>query len=324
VKVLHASVLAILGVAVVSGVVVYALFDADMRAARSAIADRSKVAETALGLIEYADVGNENGPALLTIHGAGGGFDQGVQNAVSMIGGGYRMIAPSRFGYLRTPISADVSPAAQADAHAALLDELGVSEAVVLGVSAGTRSALELAIRHPDRVAALILVVPATYAPDIVPLESQREADFPLVLWLVNAGADFAWWMLEHVSPDTLISFIGIPPDVVRTAGPDDQAAVTAMIRSIQPLSARFAGINVDSQPDLTERPLGELRIPTLLITARDDLFNTLPPAEFAALHIPGAQLVVYERGGHLLVGHDDEVRREIADFLARHGLATK
>src|SRR5690606_29432661 len=121
----------------------------------------------------------------------------------AMVPGDWRLIAPSRFGYLRTPLPADDSPVAQADAHVALLDSLGIDRVVAFGVSAGTRSALELALRHPERVAALVLVVPATYVPDAVPLETRRQDAFPLVLWLVNAGADFAWWALERISPDT-------------------------------------------------------------------------------------------------------------------------
>lgn len=313
---------ALLGILIVlvAGALAIWLFETDMRTAREMIADRSLVIETSAGPVEYADV--KGSVPLLTVHGAGGGFDQGLENAESMFDEGFRLISPSRFGYLRTPVPADASPAAQADAHAALLDELAVPKVIVLGVSAGTRSALEFALRYPKRVFALVLVVPATYVPDAVPLETQREADFPFVLWLVNAGADFAWWALEHVSPDTLIGFIGVPPEVVRTAEPEDREVVMAMIRSIEPLSARFAGINVDSQPDLTERPLKDLTVPTLLITARDDLFNTFPSAEYAAAHIPGARLVVYDRGGHLLVGHGEEVRNEIAEFLAANGLS--
>ena len=36
-------------------------------------------------------------------------------------------------------------------------------------------------------------------------------------------------------------------------------------------------GINIDSNPDLPRLPLEEIRAPTLVISARDDLFNTLP-----------------------------------------------
>ena len=301
------------------GAAIYAQFAADMRVARAVLAGRSQLVQTAAGPIEYADAWS--GIPVLTIHGAGGGFDQGLDNAGAMLGPGYRLIAPSRFGYLRTPLPADTSPAAQADAHLALLDVLGVQRAVVLGVSAGTRSALELALRHPERVSALVLVVPATYVPQDVPLATRRQADFPVILWLVNAGADFAWWALERIAPDMLIRFVGVPPEVVRAAAPQDRDAVLALVHSINPLSARFAGINVDSQPDLSERPLPQLRVPTLLVTARDDLFDTYPSAQYAAARIPGARLVVYDTGGHLLVGHGAAVRAEIAAFLDAAGV---
>jgi hypothetical protein len=43
----------------------------------------------------------------------------------------------SRFGYLRTPLPKDAAPAAQADAHACLLDALHLSRVPILGISAG-------------------------------------------------------------------------------------------------------------------------------------------------------------------------------------------
>ena len=47
------------------------------------------------------------------------------------------MIAMSRFGYLRTPMPADASPEAQADAHVCLLDALGIGKTAAMGGSAG-------------------------------------------------------------------------------------------------------------------------------------------------------------------------------------------
>ncbi len=54
------------------------------------------------------------GPPLLMVHGSGGGFDQGLDFARTLVPDGYRVIVPSRFGYLRTPLPADASPMAQA------------------------------------------------------------------------------------------------------------------------------------------------------------------------------------------------------------------
>ena len=273
---------------------------------------------TTAGPIEYAETGA--GKPLLSIHGAGGGHDQGLSNAADLVGNGFRVIAPSRFGYLGTPIPADASPAAQADAHAALLAELSVDKVIVVGISAGARSAIDLALRHPDMVVALILMVPAAYAP-ASPVAIERHLGNQFAFWLVNAGADFAWWATEKIAPSVLIRFIGVPLEVAAAATNPDRDRVMAIVRCIQPLSMRFPGINIDSNPDLERLPLEEIRAPTLVISARDDLFNTLPAAEFAAATIPNAKLVIYDRGGHLLVGHDKEVRAVVGDFLARAGV---
>lgn len=67
------------------------------------------------------------------------------------------MIAPSRFGYLGSTMPVDASGAAQADTFVALLDHLDVDTVDVLGVSAGTSAAVQLALRHPDRVTHLVI-----------------------------------------------------------------------------------------------------------------------------------------------------------------------
>jgi pimeloyl-ACP methyl ester carboxylesterase len=290
-----------------------------MRVARAAIADGSLIAETVSGPIEYAEEGS--GIPLLSIHGAGGGFDQGLDFSRDLLGGGYRIIAPSRFGYVRTPVPADPSPAAQADAHAALLDTLGVDKAVVVAVSAGARSAVELAVRHPERVSALVLVVPGIYAPDIPAIETTRGADFPLLLWLLENSADFMWWVMARLTPDTLVRFVGVPPQLLTTLPTSEREKVMALVRDVQPVSRRYAGIAVDGDPQLHQLPLETIDVPTIILTARDDLFSTLQPAQYAAAHIPGARLMVYDTGGHILVGHGDEVNALVREFLAGAGL---
>ncbi|TIS70320.1 MAG: alpha/beta hydrolase, partial [Mesorhizobium sp.] len=78
---------------------------------------------------------------------------------------------------------------------------------------------------------------------------------------------------------------------------------------------------NIDSAPELHELPLEQITAPTIIISARDDLFNTLPAAEFAAAKIHGSKLLVYDTGGHLLVGQAQQARKAIRMFLAGAGL---
>jgi 2-hydroxy-6-oxonona-2,4-dienedioate hydrolase len=287
--------------------------------ARAAAENAGVIVSTLAGPIEYAEKGT--GPPLLSIHGAGGGYDQGLALAADLVGDGFRVIAPSRFGYLRTPLPRDASPAAQADAHDALLSKLNVSKAIVFAVSAGARSAMEFVIKYPNRVTALILVVPGTYSPTS-PVSVEASPGSRVAFWVVNAGADFAWWAMEKIAPSALIRFVGVRPELVTGTPGAEQDRVMRFVRSVEPLSRRFSGINADSTSVLRELPLQEITAPTLIVSARDDLFNTLPAAEFAARRISNAELVVYDTGGHLLVGRELELRDAVRTFLARVGLA--
>ncbi len=300
---------------------VFLFYKNDLARAREAARRGSSVTHTDAGLIEYADIGA--GVPLLSIHGAAGGFDQGLAHAAGFAGEGFRVIAPSRFGYLRTPVPRDPSLAAQADAHAALLSTLGVPKAIVIAVSAGAHSAVELAIRHPEKVAALVLVVPGLSAPanagSTEPGRVQR-----LAFRAVRTGGDFAWWAAEKVAPLALLRLAGVRPALVAAAPRAERDRVMGILKKVEPVSLRLTGIGVDGRPKPHVLSLETISAPTLLICARDDSFDTLPGAELAARQIPGARLVVYDTGGHLLIGRLQEVRAAVRAFLADAGLISR
>ena len=297
-----------------AGLAGYAGFRRDMRCIEAAVEAGGSMATTAAGLIEYAEHGN--GEPLLLIHGAGGGYDQGLLIGRDF-GEGYRIIAPSRFGYLRTPLPADFSPAAQADAHAALLDHLGLERCIVAGVSAGAPSAIELALRHPDRVKALILLVPRTYDPT-GSMGVDERLPSQMVLRMVERSADFLFWLGIKVVRGALVRFLGVRPEVEAAASADERERVTQVMRSILPLSRRVRGIQADNATQIAPWPLSQICAPTLVVSAEDDLFETLPGARFTADDIPGAELRVLPSGGHLMVGQGAQVKQWVADFLAR------
>src|SRR5215208_738649 len=291
---------------------VFGAYRRKLRRVQQRVRERSEIAETRMGPIEYGVTGS--GEPALVIHGAGGGYDQGLLIAESFPQ--FRVIAPSRFGYLRTPVPADPSSATQAHAHAALLDHLGVSRALVAGASAGAPSAVELALRHPERVRALILMVPRAYVPD-------RTVEVPASKWnalitrIIMSGADFLYWAALLLAPKKVMQFMGVPPKVQENAPASERERLAAILESVMPLSLRTAGLEVDAATRPEPLPLGQIEVPTLIITTRDDLFGTLPAAEFMAQRIPNARLVVLDDGGHLLIGQQREVTDTIADFLA-------
>ena len=106
------AVLALLALALVGAALLTGWrFDRDMQRARAHAAQGSVLLRTRCGPIEYQEAGT--GVPLLAVHGSGGGHDQGMAFAGNHAEQGVRVIAMSRFGYLRTPMPADVSAAAQ-------------------------------------------------------------------------------------------------------------------------------------------------------------------------------------------------------------------
>ena len=116
---------------------------------------RTETAETRRGPVEYVDLGA--GEPVLVVHGSPGGCDQGALLGGFLPDAGFRVIAPSRPGYLGTPLTADNATAAgQADLWVALMDSLGVEHFGVLCWSGGGPSSYALTIEHPERVTALV------------------------------------------------------------------------------------------------------------------------------------------------------------------------
>jgi pimeloyl-ACP methyl ester carboxylesterase len=230
-----------------------------------------------------------------------------------------RVIAMSRFGYLRTPRPADASPEAQADAHICLLDALGVARAAVMGVSAGGPSAMQTAIRHPHRVSALVLVVPIAFKPGTVADSAPPLSDDKDEMLLRLLGSDFLFWAGLHVARDPLIRHVlATPPEQVAAADAGERERVNDLAERILPVSARAMGLRDDTRLGKRLRPyaLETIGVPTLVVSARDDAFGTYAASQYTASRIPGARFIGFEHGGHLLVGHDAAVRGEITKLL--------
>ena len=298
-------------------------FQTDIAAARDRAVQGSTVIETPCGLIEYQDVGS--GKPLLAVHGSGGGYDQGMAFAYPLTSRGIRVIAMSRFGYLRTPMPEDASAEAQADAFVCLLDALAIPKAAVMGGSAGALSALQMAIRHPTRVSALILLVPLAYKP---PTEANSAA--PMAPWVENLmmkaiGSDFLFWSGLHLARGQLMgTVLATPPELLTTASLSEQARINAMMDTILPVSARAGGLRYDTAAgkSLTQARLDLVQAPTLIISARDDRYGTYASAEYMADRIAGARFLGFETGGHTWIGHNDEVMNAIAGLLDPAGAA--
>ncbi len=94
------AVLLALTIAIIAVVITSPVYRKQMNAAMERINSQSRLLETKFGTMEYAIHGQ--GKPVLLIHGAGGGFDQGLWLGQTTLGSGYQFIAPSKFGYLNS------------------------------------------------------------------------------------------------------------------------------------------------------------------------------------------------------------------------------
>jgi pimeloyl-ACP methyl ester carboxylesterase len=273
-----------------------------------------QIVETDCGPIEAAIRGE--GEPVLVIHGISGGFDQGVGISQSSLGDGYKVIAPSRFGYLGTPMPANATPAIQADTYVCLLDALHLEKVTVVANSAGGTSALQMALRHPDRVKALIFI--STAAPTVG--EYITLPPKPVIQFVFNS--DFLMWGITTHFQQLMKPAMGVPESY--PLSDMEKVQVSDMIRSVLPIKLRTAGFvfdmftsNVDMDQHPADYPVEAIRIPTLIIHAVDDSLASYENAKALAERISNAELLSVPSGGHLLLGSDETVRSEIALFLS-------
>ena len=203
---------------------VYSEYRKDIDQARKRVNSGSQIAQTNCGPIEYANAGNR--PPVLVVHGAGGGFDQGLAVARLLVEGGFQAIARSRFGYLRTPMpeNRDRLADTQADAHVCLLDTLKLSKVAVFGVSAGAPSSMRLCLKRQECCSALVLMAPAYPA---APTGEQRAlSTFARFFLETTLRSDFICWALISIAPDTMTRMIlATPPKDVKQQAPTSRRA---------------------------------------------------------------------------------------------------
>jgi pimeloyl-ACP methyl ester carboxylesterase len=269
------------------------------------------VLDTRFGRVEYAQAGD--GPPVMVVHGVLGGFDFGVGVGRVNVPAGYRIVSPSRFGFLGSPLPPDPSPAAQADAFAALLDHLNIAELPVVAFSAGSSSAVQLALRHPERVSRLVLISPNSPHPE--PIAKPPRLLAPIIF------SQPVFWAMRRLARSRLEGMSGTPAGCV----PDERehAALREIVDGLFPVGPRACGTIYDGyigNLDIATYPFESITVPTLVIAAEDDTLAPFEDSRAMAERIPGARFVAVRRGGHTLTQLDAGARRAVAQFIASAG----
>ncbi len=273
-------------------------------------APRHYLRGTRFGAIEYADEGD--GSPVLVSHPLFGGFDIGINTGHAYVGAEFRLIAPSRFGYLGSTLPADATPADQGDAFVELLDALELDTVPVFGYSAGGPAAIQLAVRHPGRVAKLILLASALPGPAGRPPKPVAKFVF----------GDPFFWLIGHAGPTLAARILGMPKHVQLTD--DERTMISETWQGFFPVAPRKPGVLFDiyvSNPDVQGYRLEDLAVPTLIVSARDDAMSAHSNAEAAATRILNAQLLSFDHGGHLMLGNEELVRQHVSGWIGPSAL---
>jgi len=277
----------ITGAVGILGLKSYFQFRQDLQIAEQRVKEQGKIIETRYGRTIYGTHGE--GPPVLVIHGAGGGFDQALHTA-KMFGQGFQWIAPSRFGYLGTSLPKDASPENQADAHAALLDALEIECAPIIGLSAGGPSSLHFALRHPERCTGLVMVSAISRA--LIAVASNSEVMEKLLDGFLVS--DWLIWFGMQLAIHKIISPMGVPMQVIKSLEEEDMRWLQTLLEYILPVQPRRSGlVNDFSQVyKLDLFPRGQISTPALIIHAQDDSLVSIKQGRFSAELIPHAHLV--------------------------------
>ncbi|MFN0100888.1 MAG: alpha/beta fold hydrolase [Bryobacteraceae bacterium] len=295
---------------------IYLAYRREMESINGKLFAGSQVCHIRNGSVEFTTWGT--GPAVLVVHGAAGGYDQGVLIAKAFGGEDFRWIAPSRFGYLRTPLPGDASTIAQADAFAELLDSLGIERVAIVAMSGGVPPSLQFALRYPLRTSALVLLSSAPYTPLTA---AQQHLPIPIWLYYAMFSSDLPYWALAKVARPSLETVFDVKPNARAALTATESEFLARMVDMFEPVTKRKDGMQNEGaaiSPG-TRYPLEQIAKPTLVIHSRDDGINPFAFGEYTARHIPNAKLVSLETGGHLLLGHHAEVGALVNSFLRDH-----
>ncbi len=264
--------------------------------------EESRIGETRLGPIEYALTGS--GPAVIILHGSPGGYDMGVAFSQLIDSPNFTYIAVSRPGYLRTPLASGRTPEEQADLYAALLDELSIQEAIVIGVSGGGPSALQFALRYPERCTKLVMVSGVAQHYN----EDEIKQSMPPVQRFTRKIYD------RVVSFEPLL-YLALPLARLQPTRPGSDG----LLRSVAMYDLRKRGYANDMEQfaRISMYPLENIAAPTLAVHGMADDEVPFADSELLAEKVPIIKLLAIPGGGHLVFyTHASLVMTSLRDFL--------
>lgn len=254
-----------------------------------------------------------SGPGVLLVHGVGMSADSWF-HAVPALEQQFSVAAPDLLdnGFTGAGPDQDGAPHPMIVTHlVALADHLGFKRFSIVGSSLGAAMALLTYFRIPDRIERIVLVGPgSTISP---PSDS---GDALRASYLNGRSA------IENPTYESCRARLGrVFYDAARV--PDVLVAMQMMMYAqdgaLDAFERRMARLrSPESKKHEVHSRLDQVKVPTLVLTGREDIRGNLEETKRATARLPQAKLLIYDRCGHWPhMEHPDDFNRDVTAFLS-------
>lgn len=191
-----------------------------------------------------------------------------------------------------------------ADDTAAFMDSIDIDQAHIIAWSMGTEVAFELALRHPDKVNKMVQYGADCdynmYPPSSEVMDKLHDES--------GTPEERGWRSLQLLVPEAWLAhpqnreyILSVMSQVTETSSPEN---IQKQFEAMQ----KWGGC-ADRLPDLDKA--------CLLVTGDQDVLTPPQNSDYLVQHIPGAQLVTFEGGGHgLMYQYPHRLAQTILSFL--------
>ena len=196
-----------------------------------------------------------------------------------------------------------------ADDYAGLLTALKIEKIKVVGCSMGSIIAQQLALRHPEKISAMVLMCPWARCDNMAKGIFQHMVDCKAKLL-----------------PEEFVLYIQLL--IFSKASWDDEKMFAEMLEgrkqaAIDPLPQPLHGLKGQAaacmQHDVYAQ-LPQIKQPVLVIGGKEDIFTPVWMAEEITAAIPGGEIHLYEKSGHAFHWEQiDDFNPRVADWLMKH-----
>jgi pimeloyl-ACP methyl ester carboxylesterase len=237
-------------------------------------------------------------PAVVFLHGAALDHSVWHYQARYLAHHGFGVLAIDLPGHGRSPGTLRTSVAAMADWVAAFIESAGLERAHVVGHSLGALVALDTALRHPGRVAKLVLAGPSVPMPVGEAFLAAARDDSPVAFDMQTT-----WGHKRHVA----LAASAIP-------GLSQAGASRQLVARSRP-GVQYADLAACHAYAASLEAIGALQVPTLVIAGRRDQMTPLKAGQALATLIPGAKFAAVDTGHAMMI----EAPRDVLAAILAH-----